>query len=234
MTILEQVAASYGRFTPKSSDDYFALRVAQKLGDEKAASHYASLVSQNGKDALLVAYIRAKKRSRPGEDRAQRFHDELKGVNGQHIEASGKLLALKVERRTVAAACFYGTRLEFTESRELSSDPAKAVSSAIGFLNWICQVFDSDSAALETEQDSEIRRAALHHAIVASLRQQSFSIRETPKFEILRTFGVPAPRTRREMREVIGSIWPILDSGRPAVLDAAALGLYVQTERLFL
>jgi len=233
MTILDQIAATYGRFTPKTPDEFFALRLAIKLDDEKAASHYASLLTQRGRDALLVAYGRAKKRPGTGGDLARRFHDELTGTNGQHLGSSGKLLALKIERRTVSAAGFCGTRLEFTDSRELSSVASKAIASSSGFLDWVCQVFDSDSVALEPEITGEIRRAALHKAIVAIIRERGFSIRETPKAELIASFAVPAPRTRRELREIVCSIWPILDPDRFGILDAAALGLYVQTERLF-
>jgi len=232
MTILDRIAATYGRFTPKTPDEFFALRLALRLDDEKAASHYASLLTQRGRDALLVAYGRAKKRG-TGGNLARRFHDELSGTNGQHLGSSGNLLALKIERRTVAAAGFCGTRLEFTDSRELSSVASKAIASASGFLDWVCQVFESDSVALEPDVTGEVRRAALHKAIVAIIRERGFSIRETPKAELIEAFAVPVPRTRRELREIIGSIWPILDPDRFGILDAAALGLYVQTERLF-
>ena len=51
---------------------------------------------------------------------------------------------------------------------------------------------------------------------------------------INRAFGHPALTSKRQLRAVIRNIWPILNSRsvNQLVLDAAAAGLYAQTERL--
>ena len=233
MTILEQVAASYKRFRPLSATDFFALSLAHKLDDDAAASHYASLASRVGQNPLLVAYGRAKKNVSGGEKLAQRFHKELESVGTASWDDPGKLLALRIERRTIAVAVFIGTHLDFTQARELLSVPAKAEASTIGFLDWLSQAIPCDSAALELETRQESRREALNNCAETFLRNQGVSLWLIPKRELLPRFGLPAPESRAELRTIIRSIWPVLDPNRKAILDATALGLYVQTERLF-
>jgi len=233
MTILEQIANTYNRFRPLNSTDFFALCLAHKLGDFDSAAHYASLASQVGQDALLVAYTRAKKHVLGGENLPMRFHQELVHVKAAFVESPGKLLSLRIERRTIAAAVFIGTRLDFTQARELSSVPAKAAASTAGFLGWLTQTVPCESAALELETRVEMRRGALNASAQRFLRDQGVSLWEIPKRDLLARFGLPPPVSRKELREIICSMWPVLDPDRKSILDATALGLYVQTERLF-
>lgn len=150
--------------------------------------------------------------------------------------SSPNLIAIKVERRTVAVAIFIGGHLDFTEIRQLSSNPDKAEASAMGFISWVFTAFQSQSAALERlAPKSTIRRAHISQAILRTLREQGVSVWDVAKQELFEAYGIPALKTRKELREVISSFWPILNGGErsEAVLDAAALGLYVQTERVF-
>ena len=153
-----------------SASDFFALCLAHRLDDKDSATHYASLVSQVGQGSLLVAYTRAKKHQGGGESLSKRFHLELEHIRGGSIDAPGNLLSIRIERRTIAAAVFIGTRLDFTNSRELSSNPAKAEASTIGFLDWLVQNVQCESAALELETEFEIRRGALNACAQKLLR----------------------------------------------------------------
>jgi hypothetical protein len=67
------------------------------------------------------------------------------------------------------------------------------------------------------------------------LRPKGIGILEIPKSDLLEAFAYPALDSRKELRKVISDIFPVLDQepGQPWTADAAALGLYVQTERLF-
>lgn len=234
MTILEQVAKTYNRFCPMSASDFFALCLAHRLDDKDAATHYAALVSQVGQGSLLVAYTRAKKHQGGGESLSKRFHLELENISGGSVDAPGNLLSLRIERRTIAAAVFIGMRLDFTNSRELSSNPEKAEASTLGFLDWLIQNVQCESAALELETEFEIRRGALNACAQKLLRGHGVSLWEVSKRDLLPRFGLPPLKSRKELREIVQSIWPVLDPHKAGILDATALGLYVQTERLFI
>jgi len=146
------------------------------------------------------------------------------------------LAAIKIERRSVAVAVFTNRHLEYTQVRQLSSAADKADASAVGFVSWILATFDVTSAALEQIQDGEeIRRAQLNEVVRTTLRNVGIPMWEAPKQELFEAYGVPPLRTRKELRAVVASIWPILNgrNGDGGILDAVALGLYVQTERLF-
>jgi len=147
-----------------------------------------------------------------------------------------KLAAIKVERRSVAAAIFIGRGLDYTQTRELASDLGKAQTSAIGFINWVIATFGIQSAAIEiVPAGTAMRRSMLTDTIIEVFRNAGISLWDVSKVDLFQAFGVPALTSRRELREVITSIWPILPTrnGKVPALDAVALGLYVQTERLF-
>lgn len=147
-----------------------------------------------------------------------------------------KLVALKVERRAIGCAIFEGTQLDFTEIRQLSSNHRQADSSALGFVHWLVDTFEAETAALEIISiPPETRRAVLTQIITESLRERGVSVLPVRKLEFLSTYGVPPPKTRREVRATVKGLWPILESEtrNGLILDATALGLYIQTERLF-
>ena len=136
-------------FRPGTRQDLFALRLAVKLNDAAAASHYATLLADYSEGQMLAALRRALKSS-SGANLAKSFHVELSrsygnGSNGKFA----KLIAVRVERRSVAVAIFFGDHLEYADVRHLSSTKDKALESAIVFIEWIADQFPVDSAALE-------------------------------------------------------------------------------------
>jgi len=227
--ILDRVAAQrYNEFCPQTVPEFFALQLARKLGDHSAARHYHELVQEHSEESLLVAYRRALAASGDHLDTlARNFHSALSRVNGHGpCIDTARLLAIKIERRTVSAAVFLGRHPEDTETRHLSSVGAKAEASAVSFIQWLTNNFEIESAAIECEPaNRELRRSMLHKMIIAALRERILPIAEIPKAH-------PEPKSRREMREVTQSIWPVLgaDTG---ILDAVSLGLHLQTERIF-
>jgi hypothetical protein len=61
MNILDQIerrssSAQYNQFQPSDQQEYFALRLAQKLDDAEAARHYAELLDHYSEAQLLTAY----------------------------------------------------------------------------------------------------------------------------------------------------------------------------------
>jgi hypothetical protein len=234
--ILDRVAAQrYSQVCPQTSVEYFALQLARKLGDTDAAQHYIHLAAERSEEGLLVAYRRAVAASgQRGETLARNFHSALTRTNGHGPGFdSTRLLAIKVERRTISAAIFFGRHLEDTETRHLSSVRPKAEASAVSFIRWFTTAFEVESAAIEyLPEGYEVQRAVLHNLITSVLSDHGLPLMRVPKADLIRAFGHPEPRSRREVRESARAIWPILDAD-PAILDAVALGLYVQTERLF-
>ena len=57
--IFDQVGAHRKSFRPKSTLEYFALRLAQKLGDAPLVEHYLLLADHHGQQTVLDAYQRA-------------------------------------------------------------------------------------------------------------------------------------------------------------------------------
>jgi hypothetical protein len=235
--ILDQIAESRRNpFRPASPDDYFALRLAHRLGEPEAAAHYALLASQYPQEKLIAAFRKAT----CGEPRAKAgrtFHEYLRpDRNGNGGLPRPRLLALRVERRTIAVAVFAGTHLEGRRVLQLSSNPARAESSAASFIRSVLSQADCKSVAIETAPDqTDILRSVLHRAIVAQIRATSISLWEISKKTLLGALGYPPLRSRRELRDAALSIWPLpnLKRTQMCALDAFALGLFVQTERLF-
>ena len=237
--ILDRFTQGRTGFQPASMDELFALVLAYRLGDYLAADHYATLVPEHSPERLVRVYHRALKAARRGGSLAAHFHAELKSGNG-HVPSSHPvpLLAIKVERRSVAAAVFIGRHLEDIHVRHLSSVPSRAQSSGVGFINWIMNNFPIESAALEcTVNVKDIRRVLLTNTIhEACISPLPLSLWQFPKHKLFEAFGYPALRSRKELRQVVLSMWPVLADRRAVdqALDAVALGALVQTERLFL
>jgi hypothetical protein len=224
-------------FLPRTATDLFALRLAQRLNDAAAVRHYAALADSYSESQLLYAYRRALRSAGSGQ-LGRRFHAELERVhtNGGPDPAS-RLIAIRVERRAVAACIFDGHHLEYADSRQLSSDNGKALDSAVGFTVWMLNRFPVESAALEQIPNGyEFQRTTLHEAIVRELRDRLLPIWEIPKIALLEGCGYPPLRSRAQLREVVTSIWPVLEGTHAKVFiqDAAILGLHVQTERGFI
>ncbi|HEX4134620.1 MAG TPA: hypothetical protein VHY84_08440 [Bryobacteraceae bacterium] len=235
--ILNQFVKSlHSRFQPSSPDEYFALCLARLLGEPEAAPHYAVLASQYSQAKLLCAYRRAVSSPPGGARPARIFHDYLSayGANGSNGVPHPRLMAVRVERRGVATALFSGVHLEGRRVRQLSSDPNKAEASAEAFIREVFSENDCPSAAIEYVS-GEIRRSVLHNIVRQQCQANGISLWEVPGKSILNALAHPALKTRGEVREMMLRIWPMaaLKQSQVCALDAFAVGLYVQTERLF-
>ena len=188
--------------------------------------------------ARLLSAYRSALRNGHGGDLGRRFHAELQLLSGdQPTPRASSLLALRIERRSIAAAVYLGNHLDYTDFRQLSSSKDKALGSSVRFVNWLLDTFRIDSAALEIIPISqEIHRRTLSDLVEKTLQDRLLSLYRIRKSEVFEAFGEPRLRSRRELREVTTGIWPILagSGAKVFVQDAAALGLHVQTERLFI
>jgi len=229
--------AAFTTFRPKTVAELFALRLADKLGDAVAAAHYVGLQEQYS-EAQLLSSFRRTINTDSHQDLGRRFQAELKQIRGNRpTDKEFNLIAIRVERRSVAVAVLYGDRLEYVQVRHLSSAKNKALGSAIAFIEWICDQFPIESAAMELISiEDEIQRKALSAGINHALRARLLPIWEIAKTDLFRAYGYPPLKSRKELRGVITRIWPSLEGTNSKMLiqDAVALGLYVQTERLFI
>jgi hypothetical protein len=56
MNILATISETMGRFVPANPTQFLAMRLAQRLGDEKACRHYAVLFEHYSEEFLLRIY----------------------------------------------------------------------------------------------------------------------------------------------------------------------------------
>lgn len=240
--ILDRVAEGaarirYSEFRPKSPSELFAMRLATKLGDASAAQHYSDLLDQHAEEHLLIAYRRTLAVGKSA-DLARHFHDELKRLHGRNgnTHSHRRLISIRIERRAVAVAVSAGSQLEYARVRQLSSSGDKAIASAATFLERVLETLPAESAALEIVPGSEgTQRSQLQRVLLETLTDKNMAISYVNKKDVFQAFGFPPLRSRKELREIVCGMWPILGDveGSPLVHDAVALGLYVQTERLF-
>jgi len=145
------------------------------------------------------------------------------------------LAALRIERRRLSVAIFIDHHLEHAESHHLPSDYPKALRSASQFVHKVRRTFRAEYAALDKyPSDHPTQRSTLIQELVMQLRRADVAVYEVEIADLLAAFGNPPLRYRTQVRQAVASIWPILASGdnHPSCLDAAALGLYVQVEKL--
>lgn len=149
---------------------------------------------------------------------------------------NSKLAAFRIERRRISVAVFEDVRLDYTGGRELASRYPKAAETVGRYVELIRQNFQIQGAAFEKD-DSDVNNSRGRFTIqtIGQLRKAGVSIFEIEPQDVLASFAHPGLKFRTELPQVITSIWPILaDSDtHSSCLEAAALGLYTQVERLF-
>ena len=143
------------------------------------------------------------------------------------------LAAFKIFRRSATAAIFSNRGLEFIDIKHLSNDPAKATEALNRFVGWILESFHPELSVLGTdEEDQKPRTAVLTGVVESLLRQQGIPIWKVTDKELLDSFAAPALTQKHELRQIARSLWPQVAKEQFLALDAALIGLYVQTERL--
>lgn len=145
------------------------------------------------------------------------------------------LAAFRITSRRISVAVFADERLDFSGSRQLPSQTPKAMDSASRYVEWIKRNFRIEAVALEKSPlDTQRPDSQLHREITGQFRDSGVPIFEVEKDVLLASFAHPPLRYRTQLRKIISSISPVLASNdtHDSCLDAAALGLYVQVERL--
>jgi hypothetical protein len=240
-SILDRVAHSfaskYSNFVPTNPDEFFILRLAVKLDDGGAAKHYLQLSNQFSQHQMLVAYRRTLNAG--SQEKARRFHVELNRLMGRNGYESPhrRLAAIRIERRAIAVAFFNGDRLEYPPIvRQLSAQSEKAAATTTGFLIQMLTKCPVEAASVEIiATGDDVKRSVLSNLVKRILSEHTISLWEIHKNDILKAFAFPPLRFRRQIRQIVSSIWPDIDDsfGTPIILDALAMGLYCQIEYLF-
>lgn len=144
-----------------------------------------------------------------------------------------RLAAFKIFRRSATAAIFSDRGLEFIDIKHLSNDPAKATETMNRFVGWILESFPPALSALASDEDDRKPRTAMLTGVVESLlRKQGVPVWKVTDKELLETYATPALTQKHELRQIARSLWPQVSTEQVRALDAALIGLYVQTERL--
>src|SRR5438067_950643 len=85
-------------FLPTTAEEFFALRLAARLGEPQTAAHYAILTSQRGEENLLSVFKETMASVQIGEDVGRRFQKELLRNTGKTDIPSTTLAAIAIER----------------------------------------------------------------------------------------------------------------------------------------
>ena len=146
-----------------------------------------------------------------------------------------KLASVRIGRRTVAVAIFFGAHLEHAEVIRLSSDIGSALRRVPAIVQRLLDQFEVTTVALESSPiRAERRTSKLQEALVAQLRAGAIAIWPVAFADLCRHFSIAPVRTRHALRQLASKIFPGLGGNSQSSLDwdAALLGLHVQIERI--
>src|SRR6185437_7410121 len=146
---------------------------------------------------------------------------------------NSRLLACVVSRRVAGIAVFLGGHLEYTKARQLSSDMRTAERAISALLHHVADHFSPRTLMLNIRSESPRNRALAVMAKAAAM-QREMTIWEVESSALLLSYGEPALTSQSELRNIVGSLWPVLNdpSTHDSVLDSAALGFYGYCEQL--
>lgn len=144
---------------------------------------------------------------------------------------SNTVAALRITRTRVGIAVFTNTRLEFARSLNLPCLTVKhAANSLRGLVNWTMEHFKNPTIAVEETRGPGKPLVAELHNLASERGLLAIAVATDA---LLRAYSFPPLTSRTQLRKIASTIWPglaLMNKGE--VLDAAALALHVQTERL--
>ena len=143
--------------------------------------------------------------------------------------------AIAIRRRSAAIALFHQTHLEDVLERQFPTESTKAEASLASFIYRTLNEFPIEQASLEDASGPSERVVRFYGQAEGLLRNEAVPIEKIDEQELYESFAVPPLKRRDQLRNIIRTILPALDSPEVglAALDAAALGLYCEIERLF-
>lgn len=143
-------------------------------------------------------------------------------------------MALAITEHESAYVVFEGQKLISWEVCPFTSGTGSALKHITAQIVRCSAEFKISSAVLE---ESALERTALpklYAAAKQALVGLALPIFEIRTEDIFSSFGIPPPKTRDELRMMVSSIFPQVPGGHlmQVAFDAAALGLYFETNRL--
>ena len=147
------------------------------------------------------------------------------------------LAAFSIERRMAAVVLFRGSQLEGTRHRHLPPDTSKSSDTVREFARRTLEHHDPEFVAISCPSTKKIgNRIRTSCEVIKEIASGlGIPVVEVDDMTLMCAYGHP-PLTRKEhVRRVGRTIWPTLNDAKAtkAAVDAALIGLYVQTERLF-
>ena len=234
-SILDRVEAMTARIQPATVSEFIALRIARKLDDLHHGRVYLEVSGRNRPEAMIAAYLAIARGNSDSRGLAA-FQVALSSPSIEQMAMPPNgLAAIRVDRRTIAAALFTGVSLQHTERRHLKTEWEQASTSTAGFMNWLIATFKVGAVALERVTNArDVRRQHLSQICIGICRTLGVPVWDVPHTALLESFSVPPLKNDTELRRVVAAIWPVLNArgGGNWTLDAAALGLFHQVERL--
>lgn len=145
------------------------------------------------------------------------------------------LIAVTLQRRSITGAIFRRHHLEDLLVRQFPHEQQKATNSVTGFLERILEEHDIELAVFETNDVASEHVKQLVVQAKECFRAEGIPLVEVRTETLFQNFAIPPLRRRDQLRSIARSFWPLWARNEPetATPDAAALGLYAATERLF-
>jgi hypothetical protein len=146
---------------------------------------------------------------------------------------SSRLLAIKIRRRSVAAAVFSGRNLEHISALQLCNEPDAVADSVARFLATILENFRPDSAAIGISKTNHGSRVgALIETAETMIRSEGIPFWKIEDPKVLQSYAVPRLKNQKQLRAIVRCFWAHVSERQLTGYEAAALGLYFQVERL--
>jgi hypothetical protein len=142
-------------------------------------------------------------------------------------------ISLKLTARSLTAAVLSERELIYVEIRKLAPNLTQAQDSITSFIGLLAAHFSFDSASL-MECKGDTRAKSLCVNLVEAFRTLQLPHWEVSEAKVFSAYAEKPLARTSELRKVVSNYWPhvIDDKSDKTCLDAAALGLYIQTERL--
>jgi hypothetical protein len=144
------------------------------------------------------------------------------------------VIAIRITRSRIGIAVFSNEKIEFARCLNLPySNFDRAAKSLLAVASRTLDQFKDATLAIEgpepgTSIDSliaEVRELATERGVDLLI---------IPTKTLLETYSFPPLSSRSQIRKIAAQIWPGLAlMNKAEILDAAALALHIQTERLF-